>query len=446
MTLSAFLACVVCKATHSLLRLLNKGGTALPGKLALKICPDILSILSKKVKTIAVTGTNGKTTSARMLENALKKAGFAVFSNRSGANLISGIAAEFILNANIFGRPKCEWAVIECDEAASRRVFAEIKPAAVLVTNLFRDQLDRYGTVKTPRDSIADGIMKSPDTVLCLNADCPMAASIGERVPNRKLYFGLSSGRRSSPESGESDICPMCGAKMRYAYVTYANLGAFSCRACGFERKNTDVTVRELLDDGFILSEGNKTFLGSSALPGLYNVYNAAGAVTALTAAGLDTEEALGSIADFDCGFGRMERFEIGENGARMILIKNAAAADQTLGYIKSVRGPKSLAFVINSRIADGTDISWLDDADLGRISGMRELKNVYVCGERAEEIKNRLEKAGITCFMCTSYDKLISYMDMEKYEVFVMPTYTAMMELRHLLVRHIGGREFWEQ
>ena len=440
------MACVVCKATHCFLRLLGKGATSLPGVLALKICPDILRRAAEDVDVIAVTGTNGKTTSARMTEKALRNAGKKVFANRSGANLISGITAEFILNRRLSGGAKCDWAVIECDEAACRRVLAEIRPRALLVTNLFRDQLDRYGAVTTPRDSIAAGLRASPETIACLNADCPMAASIAEQIPNKTVYFGFSDGRKSRPESGEDSVCPVCGAELRYSYVTYANLGGFSCK-CGFARHRTDVSVRAVLDDGSFLlaAAGDGGRLCRAALPGLYNIYNAAGMAAAVTAAGIELKNAVDAAADFDCGFGRMESFPLGKKGARMILIKNAAAADQTLDYLRSVREPMTLAMAVNDRIADGTDISWLDDADFGKLARMKELGRVLVAGDRAETAAKRLAREKIPCEIFEDYDTLIDSLTDEDAFVFILPTYTAMLEMRKKLVRRLGGKKFWE-
>jgi len=445
LTLSAYLACVVCKAAHAVLRLLKRGGTAIPGRLALKICPDIIGILAEKLEAIVVTGTNGKTTSARMLENGLILAGYEVCANRSGANLIGGIAATYILNTDILGRPKCRKLVIECDEAASKKAVPQIRPKVMLITNLFNDQPDRYGSVTVPRDSIAEGLKASPDTIVCINADSPMAASIGERLKNRRVYFGLSCGSSSAPESGESDLCPMCGRKMQYSRVSYANLGTYICNACGFKRNNTDVTVRETVDDGFIVSfEGGQSYC-RPALRGLYNIYNSVGAITALVSAGVPAMTAIKAVEGFERGFGRMERLDIGAQDAEMILIKNAAASDQTLDYIKSVGGNKSIALVINNRTADGTDISWLDAADFGRLRRIRGLQSVYVCGDCADTVKNRLGRENITCIICDSYGKLIRKLEKENNRIFILPTYTAMMDLRHLIVKKTGGREFWE-
>ncbi len=439
------MACVVCKATHCFLRLIGKGATSLPGVLALRICPDILKRAAEDVNVIAITGTNGKTTSARMTEKALKNAGKKVFANRSGANLISGITAEFILNRRFLGGVKCDWAVIECDEAACRRVLAEIKPRVLLVTNLFRDQLDRYGSVTTPRDSIAAGLRASPDTVACINADCPMAACIAEQIPNKTVYFGLSEGKKARPESGEESACPICGKTLGYRYVSYASLGDFHC-ACGFKRHRPEVTVSTVLSDGsFVLDTGDGGRLCSPALPGLYNIYNAAGVTAAIISAGIKAQYAYAAAEDFDCGFGRMERFALGRSGARMILIKNAAAADQTLDYLRSVKEPVSLVLAVNDRIADGTDISWLEDADFSRLSRMRDLRRVLVTGDRSEAAKKRLARENIPCEIFKNYDTLIDSLMEEDSFIFLLPTYTAMLEFRKKLVHRLGGKNFWE-
>ena len=437
---------MVCKATHCLLRLINKGGTALPGVLALKICPDILKWASENVKTIAVTGTNGKTTSSRIIETALQNAGQSVMANRSGANLKSGITAQFIENLNLFGKPKCKWAVIECDEAACAEVIPAIRPQVLLVTNLFRDQLDRYGTVTKPRDCIVRGLNGSTETTLCVNADCPMAASIAEKTKNEVIYFGCDTGKKTKVESGEDSRCPMCGGKLHFSGISYANLGKFRCEKCGFSRRNTTYSVAEIMkDNGVLFKIRNKAEMGNPALPGLYNAYNSLGALAAVCTAGFDEHSALDAIADFGCGFGRMEQFEIGENTAKMILIKNAAAADQTLEYLKTVRENLIIAFIINNRIADGTDISWIDDADFARLKTMRGLKKVYVLGDMAEAMSNRLERDSIPSEVLTGYDSLLEILKHEKNKIFLLPTYTAMLELRQKLVKEFGGKDFWE-
>ena len=416
---------------------------------------------AREVNTLIVTGTNGKTTSARMAQKELENAGLSVFSNRSGANLIGGIACEFIVNTDLFLRPKRKWAVIECDEAAAKRVFGEVKPKAVLVTNLFKDQLDRYGTVTKPRDTIAQGLTKTPKTLLCLNADCPMAASIAEKAPNEVIWYGLSSGSKKSPESGEESRCDNCGARLSYRYVTYANLGGYRCAKCGARRHDTLVTVSDVLPDGsFVISDGKEKTLANCALPGLYNIYNAAGVTALMTAVGIELECTLKAVSDFECGFGRMEQFEedVGiveaykgriESDKAGIKKENKPFAIKLLDHVVELlrrgKGAKTVVFAVNARPADGTDISWLDDADFGRLKRMKGLERVYVTGDRAETMAQRLEREGIACEQFTSYDKLIKRLRKEDAFIYILPTYTAMLEFRQKLVSKLGGKNFWE-
>lgn len=440
-----FFACVACKATHCLLRLFKLGATSLPGALALKICPDILGYAAKNVDIIAVTGTNGKTTSSRIIERALQNEGRSVCANRSGANLMPGITATLILNLRFFGGVKCESAVIECDEAACRLVLGKMKPRVLLVTNLFRDQLDRYGTVTRPRDCIAAGLRDTPETVAVINADCPMAASITRLCPNETVYYGLSEHKRQSVGSGEDDSCPVCGQKLAYKGLSYANLGEFSCK-CGFVRKSPSFSADSVLPDGsFVLRAGNEKTLCVPALPGLYNIYNSAGAIAAAVTDGAAFASAVDAAQSFDCGFGRMESFPLGKRGAKMILIKNTAAADQTITEVCRESGDKTLVLAVNDRIADGTDISWLDEADFGMLARRGGVKRAYVCGDRAESAEKRLERENIPCQSCKNYDKLIASLRDEENSIFILPTYTAMLELRAKLVRKVGGKNFWE-
>ena len=187
-----FLAVLVCKLSRAVIRLLGRGGTAFPGRMALKICPDVLAALSEGVRTILITGTNGKTTSARMIEQAFIDQKRSYLSNKSGANLISGITAEFAMNSTLSGHCRKEFAVIECDEAASKTVLRYLKPEVIVATNVFRDQLDRYGEITHTLNNIIEGISHSPDSLLCLNADCSLIASIPEHVPNPVVFFGVN--------------------------------------------------------------------------------------------------------------------------------------------------------------------------------------------------------------------------------------------------------------
>ncbi|MEA4894493.1 MAG: Mur ligase family protein, partial [Oscillospiraceae bacterium] len=227
MKIKVFLAVSACKLSIRLLRLIGRGGTAIPGKIAVRICPDLLSRLAENVRCVIITGTNGKTTSSRIIEEIYIKAGASYFANRSGANLINGITSIFIENSTLTGKPKKENAVIECDEAASKEVCRLINPAVVLVTNVFRDQLDRYGEVSGTLENIMIGIKNSPNAVVCLNADCSLTASIAEHVPNKIIFYGIDVPIYKNPVSEVSDApyCIRCKHEYAYSYRTFGHLG-----------------------------------------------------------------------------------------------------------------------------------------------------------------------------------------------------------------------------
>lgn len=456
MKLRVFIAILAGKLARTFCRLLRKGGTAAPGRLALKIYPELLSILAKDVTCIVVTGTNGKTTCTRIVEQGLIDAGLSCFSNRSGANLIEGIATDFIVNSTLSGRCRRQYAVLECDEAASKNVCRQLQPDVIFVTNLFRDQVDRFGGVKNTRDDIRTGIKNAPGAVLCLNADCPVVASLADGVPNRAMFFGM--GRKAAETcggTGVSDLegCIDCGGKYEYDYVTFSHLGAYRCTKCGRARPHPDYEVSEILRrdaDGTLIEasvpEGRREIYVN--LPAAYNIYNGIGSFAALRLAGVPAEAAEKAVGEFSCCFGRMERFDLGEKGARMILIKNDAGCNQVLEYLKTVNEPFTLAIYLNNNVSDGVDISWLEHAQF-EILNSCPAEKIYVSGMRMEEMYARLVSAGIDTGRIikeSSCEALITALRKSENRVFIMPTYTGMMETRSEIVRQCGGAQYWEE
>lgn len=456
MNFRAFIAIAVCKLLRLLSRLLHRGGTAMPGRFALKICPNLLSILAANVKTVAVTGTNGKTTSARMIEQAFLESGKSYFSNRSGANLISGITTEFVINSSLSGRCRCEYAVIECDEAAAKRVFPQMKPRVVVVTNLFRDQLDRYGEVTFTLASIREAIRAIPDAVLCLNADCSLTSSLAGDLPNRVVYFGIDEGAAPSkpkPEISDATHCLRCKAEYEYDYISYGHLGGFRCPVCGYRRHKADyavtaITALRMDSSELIMNLRGETRIVMVHLPAMYNVYNATGSVAAIAEMGLGLDAAVSALANFKCGFGRMERFSLGKAGARMMLVKNPAGCNQVLDFLTNVHEKFALVVSLNDRAADGTDISWIWDADFELLSSMSAwITQIVVAGDRAAELAVRIKYAGFESSRISierNYEKLVSWAETQEVPVLFMPTYTSMLELREVVIRHCGGDEFW--
>ncbi len=456
MNIRAFFAIVLCKLLRGISRLLHRGGTAMPGRMALKLCPELLSILAAQVRTVAVTGTNGKTTSSRMVEEAFSEAGLSCFANRSGANLIDGITTEFVMNSSLGGKVRKDCAVIECDEAAAVKVFRQLRPRVILVTNLFRDQLDRYGEVTHTLENIRAGILGAPDALLCLNADCSLTASLAEDLPNRVVWYGVEKGAAPSREESElSDAthCIRCKTRYDYDYVTYGHLGGFRCPKCGYRRHAADYAVTDVVRQGLDGSEivmdirGERRLLRVN-LPAMYNIYNAAGALCAAVEAGIDPDTAAASLSRFACGFGRMETFDLA-GGARMMLVKNPAGCNQVLEYLEQIRQPFILVACLNDRSADGTDISWIWDADFEKLASMKALlRKIIVSGDRAGDLRVRIKYAGVpdeSIRIERDYDALVRSLEQESLPVFFMPTYTAMLELRQAVIRRCGGAEFWE-
>lgn len=449
-------AIIASKTTKKLLRLLGRGGTTLPGKVALKICPDILEYLARGVHCVVITGTNGKTTSARIIEEMFSKSNLSYFANRSGANLITGVTTEFIDNCTATGKPKKNWAILETDEAASKEICRYIDPDIILVTNIFRDQLDRYGEVTHTLGNIITGIKNSPHAKVCLNADCSLSVSISEQIPNEIIYFGVDVPIYQNPVNEVSDAshCIYCKQEYEYSYHTFGHLGGFSCPGCGYKRPERQLAVTEILSTDLGSTTVRVDCFGyvedfTINLPGGYNIYNAVGALAVAELMGFDLGIAKSALSSFSCGFGRMEQFDLGVTNARMILIKNPAGCNQVLNYLTGLSEKAVFVCCLNDRLADGTDVSWIWDVNFEKLVEMGDnLDVVYVSGVRAYDMAVRLKYAGIPEYklrIFDNYDELIAAMRQRPLPVIIMPTYTAMMDLREKMSTAFGGGQFWE-
>ena len=448
-----FLAILLCKLSRAALRILGRGGTALPGSLALKLCPDIVARLSRGVRTVMVTGTNGKTTTCRMIEQMLLDAKIDCMANRSGSNLERGIAADLCANASLTGRPKKRTAVIECDEAAFKRVCGEINPEVVVVTNIFRDQLDRYGEVTHTLESIRIGLESVQRATVCLDADDSLVASLAPDAPDRVRFFGIDAALSQGSEISDAPRCIVCGAEYEYDFHTFAHLGGFKCPKCGYSRTEPDVAVAgvdTLGPDGsvFEIRVDGEYYTAALSLPAAYNLYNAAAAVAAATALGVGAEGALKSLSHIESGFGRMERFELGKAKVTMVLVKNPAGCDRAIDYLAG-QDFGTAVFCLNDGQADGTDVSWIWDAGFERIfAGGKAPERLIVSGTRAEDMRLRLKYAGADEGSVTIIRDVVELTDaIAQCEgtVCVMPTYTAMLPLRAELAERVGRKEFWK-
>ena len=430
-----------CKLTRGILRKTGRGGTALPGIVAMKISRNILSVPAKDMEIVVVTGTNGKTTTCNMIEHALTESGRDCHRDRSGANLLHGIASDLM--------------VLEVDEAALKQIVPLIHPKVIVVTNLFTDQADRFGSVENTLAEIRKGVKRSPESVLVLNAEDTQSASLALDVPNKVVWYGLEQtvGEQGKTDLSDAGRCPKCGSEYEYDYHIYAHLGGFRCPKCGYSRSAPDVAVTSIDSMGTNGSTIHMRIDGVEeevfvSLPAVYNIYNAAACVAAVKAMGLPASEAIQSLANVRSAFGRMETFELGGNVLQMILVKNPAGCNQAFTYVTSFKDPFNAVLCLNNRTGDGHDFSWIESTDYEKLCADPYLQKLYVCGDRAQDLYDRLLRAGADesrMELVTDYTKLVDELEEQKCTTFLLPNYTAMMELRTALGPKTGNKEFWE-
>jgi UDP-N-acetylmuramyl tripeptide synthase len=451
-------AVAAAKVTTFILRILGSGGTSFPGKAAMFFKRDLLQVLAENIKVIIITGTNGKTTTSRITSRILEASGLSYFENKSGANLISGITASFSLNCYLDGKPKHEYAVIECDEAAFRTVCPMIQPAAVIVTNLFRDQLDRYGEITHTRNNIIEGLKSSPSSCIILNADDSLSYSIADEVKNSTVLYGINSPPYGEDSNFISDApyCIRCKSQYEYDYRVYAHLGGFRCTGCGYSRVVPEIYAEDIQlnpdSSKITLGMPNDSTEATIALPGAYNIYNALAASAAAYVLGIETGVIASALSSFKSGFGRMEHLELDGIDLHMILVKNPAGLNQVINFLSTSRTLKKLVMILNDNFADGTDISWIWDANFEKIISFSDfIEEIYVTGTRAEELALRLKYAGFSSKSINvekNYNAVIDAVitgNAKKTPVFILPTYTAMFDFRKALSGKYKIKEFWK-
>ena len=456
MGLRAAIAIIACRASRFVLRKLGKGGTNAPGCVALALYPDILGELAKGVTSIVVTGTNGKTTTSRMIEKSMEDSGMDYFSNKSGANMLSGIVAEFAMNCTLTGKNKHKYALVECDEAHFKNVSKYIDAKCIVVTNVFRDQLDRYGEVTHTLNSILTGIKNSPNAVVCINADCSLSVSMKDQIPNKVVFYGVESEiyKNRVQEVSDAPYCIKCKTEYVYDYVTYGHLGGFRCTKCGYHRPDAQVAVEKVLESTadsskILVRFGGKEYEATVNLPGGYNIYNATAMIAAGYVMGMDDKVIINALNSFECGFGRMEKFTVNNTDVRMILIKNPAGCNQVLNFLSNLTEPALFIVALNDRFADGTDISWIWDVDFEKLNNISDmLTGVWVTGRRADEMAMRMKYTGLPIEkirVIKDYNELIAQAVAQDAPVYLMPTYTAMLDIREIFSKSYGFKEFWE-
>jgi UDP-N-acetylmuramyl tripeptide synthase len=457
----AKLANAAGKITRFGLQVSGRGATAFPGLVTLQLDPNFIGAITQALPhgVVLVSGTNGKTTTARMLSDVARAAGWTPIHNRSGSNLERGIAGALLAASNWRAEPQGDIGLFEVDEASLPRVLQRIKPRAVVITNLFRDQLDRYFEIDALARRIGDAVAQlDPATTLILNADDPIVAALGLRHRGPVMYFGVddpSIGGKVPQHISDATRCPRCKSPLHYERVILAHVGEWSCPSCGLERPQRDVSATRVRLEA-AASEIDLRVPVTSAfdpirvpLPGLYNAYNALAAVAASRALDIALPTAARAIRSFRAAFGRLEELSVDGRVVRLVLVKNPAGFNAAIGaLLETGRTPRLLA-ALNDQHADGRDVSWIWDADFETLAPT--IQHVVVTGIRSRDLANRLKYAGVPKERIEVVDPWSGAIDRAVgatpagEELVVIATYTAMQSLRAELARRGHVAPFWE-
>jgi UDP-N-acetylmuramyl tripeptide synthase len=443
----------VARAAGALSRHSGRGATSLPGKLLMRMEPSAIERLARRLPqgSAVISATNGKTTTAAMVAAILERSGTRLVHNRAGANMAGGVASVLLGAARGAGIDG-DAGLFEVDEFWLDRVVAQLQPRALLLGNLFRDQLDRYGELETIADRWAATVAAAPDTKLVLNADDPLVADLGRDSPARRVtYFGVQDDAMAlsgMAHASDSKHCRRCGAPYVYDAVYMGHLGRYHCPNGDSRRPQPDVYAAGVTLDGtrgarFTLHLGGEQAVVALPLPGLYNVYNALGAAALTRALGASLEQIVAGLEATQAAFGRAETVAIGGRELAILLVKNPAGANEVLRTLALDEGEHDVLAVLNDNTADGRDISWVWDADFELIAG--RVRRVTCSGTRAAELALRLKYAGVPPDRLNVVPALERGLDAAlgdgEGRLVALPTYTAMLSLRELLVARGAAR-----
>lgn len=390
------LAVWAAKAAATASRMLGKNGSSTPGTIALKICPDILTRLSGDISKdiVAVWGTNGKTTTNNMILTVLENQGSTVVCNKVGSNMLSGVVAAFINYATLSGKVKADYACLEMDEAYARIILKYITPTKIVITNLFRDQMDRYGEIDTTIKYIQEALGKAEDSLLVLNGDDPLTASLGLEHKNT-VYYGISENLGLNlNETREGRYCRVCGNELKYEFYQYGQLGKYRCGKCGFKRPVPQYDGSNITSDDYVSFDVKGAHVD---LPckGIYNIYNALAAYAFADSCGIETKKIVDGLQKYKGQSGRMEEFTIKGKLVVFNLAKNPASFNRSISNVLAEKRTKDVVIGINDNDPDGNDVSWLWDVDFEQLKDS-SVKSCTTTGIRAKDMTVRLKYCDI--------------------------------------------------
>jgi len=425
-------------------RLVGRQGTDLPGRIALRICPRLLKELAENVneEIFVVTGTNGKTTTSNMIAAIIRGQNYSLVHNRAGANMISGITSTFVEYSNILGNRRFDYALLETDEANVPLLLKHLTPRVVLITNFFRDQLDRFGELDNTINLIKNAV-RGTDIELVLNADDPLVAHFHNDTGLHCWYYGFADtiyDHFDSRENREGRFCVFCGHELQYERYHYAQLGKYNCPGCGSRNPKPNFIGHDLVMNPSISFKVNNMEI-ESPYQGFYNAYNILAAVSVAKLVGVRDKAVKEAIAAFKPQAGRLETFNIAGKKTVLILVKNPTGLNQTLSMLTNDPASKDVFIALNDNAADGRDISWIWDADVEVLSAQEARVLKIVCsGLRSADMALRVKYAGIDT------EKIIIESDLkegicatikQQGEVsYILSTYTALFNCRKILVK----------
>ncbi len=462
-------------------RLRGGGATSAPGRVLMWLAPDAIGELGARLErgSVLLSATNGKTTTASMSASILERAGIALIHNHAGANMAGGVATTLLAAARRGGAIDGDLGLFEVDELWLEQLAAALGPRAIMLGNLFRDQLDRYGELETIAECWRRTLEEHPSTRAVLNADDPLVADLGRAQPEA-LYFGVEDDALALPglaHAADAKHCRRCGAPYVFDAVYLGHLGHYHCASCGQTRPAPSVIASEVRLEGvqaarFRLHTPAGEAEVSLALPGLYNVYNALAAAALATALEVPLEAIAAGLRETRAAFGRSELIRISLAGPhahaplgagaahaptralRILLVKNPAGANEVLRTLALEPGEHDLLAVLNDQIADGRDVSWIWDADFELLAG--RVRRATCSGTRAADMAARLKYAGVEPSRIVIEEQLARALQSaaaegppptsagEQAPLFALPTYTAMLALRELLVARGEASSAW--
>lgn len=461
-------ALIAARVSGAAIRRLGRGGgTAAPGLVADRIDPNMLGKISVRLPqgAVVVAGTNGKTTVSRMIADIFASHGWHVAHNRSGSNLVRGVASALAAQSSVLGNPRADIGVIESDEAAFPEIVRQVQPRAVLLNNLFRDQLDRYGELDTIANNWRPALQRLPaSSIVVANVDDPTLASLTDGIVAKRVSFGLDDANPlyllpSLPHAADAKTCRICGAPLTYDRLYSAHLGAWRCPRCGSARPALDVIGQRVTLVGAESLEldvhrpGVPDLDVELQIPGLYNAYNALAAIAVATQFQISASTIQSALRAYRSAFGRVERIDYRGHPLTLVLVKNPVGFNEALRMLTittaGISTPTLIA--INDLAADGRDVSWLWDVDFELLNeGSAPL---FTTGIRGADMANRLKYAGLPSHrvsalapdLAAGLDEFVERLPPAN-PGYLLLTYTALLGLRQVLADRGAVSDFWEE